>query len=67
MNATPDFEQSDTGQAELGFGKGGVPWYLMLLYLAFLAFFVWYSLEYQLADYVTETGGGVEAPQNLGE
>lgn len=45
-------EPTDTTRFEPGFGKGGVPWYLLLLYLAFLVFFTWYALEYQLADYV---------------
>lgn len=67
MNASPDYESSDTEQADLGFGHGGVPWYLMLFYLAFLGFFVWYSLEFQLPDFQSNVGGGVEAPQNLGE
>ena len=31
---------------------GGVPWYLMLLYIGFLVFFTWYTLEYQLPDYL---------------
>lgn len=44
---TPDSEQVDPG-----FGHGGVPWYLMLMYVAFLVFFTWYSLEYQLPDYL---------------
>ena len=35
-----------------GFGSGGVPWYLLLLYLGFLVFFTWYTLEYQLTDYL---------------
>ena len=61
----PNFEQSDVEQAQLGFGKGGVPWYLMIFYLAFLAFFAWYTLEYQLPD-VLEQGpfGPVEATEN---
>ena len=50
----------DSKAADLGFGKGGVPWYLLLLYLSFLVFFVWYTLEYQLPDYLeqSETGTG---------
>jgi hypothetical protein len=42
----------DAEQFEPGFGRGGVPWYLMLLYLGFLVFFTWYVLEYQLPDYL---------------
>jgi len=48
----------DTTQAELGFGKGGVPWLLLLFYLSFLTFFVWYVLEYQLPDYLEQGSGG---------
>ncbi len=47
-------EPSDQARAELGFGKGGVPWYLLFFYLAFLAFFVWYTLQYQLPDYLEQ-------------
>lgn len=55
-------------KAELGFGKGGVPWPLMLFYLGFLVFFVWYVLEYQLPDYLNQgpvgpTDGSNAAPR----
>ena len=43
-------EKTDSEQHDPGFGHGGVPWYLMLLYIGFLVFFTWYSLEYQLPD-----------------
>jgi hypothetical protein len=42
----------DTRSVDPGFGRGGVPWYLMALYLGFLVFFAWYTLEYQLPDYL---------------
>lgn len=48
----PPHEPSDAAPVVIGYGKGGVPWYLLLFYLAFLAFFTWYSLEYQLTDFV---------------
>lgn len=48
------FVPSDAQPADLGFGKGGVPWYLLLLYLAFLTFFTWYGLQYQLPDYLEQ-------------
>jgi hypothetical protein len=57
-------EAEDTKQAALGFGKGGVPWLLMLLYLGFLTFFVWYCLEFQLPDFLRDGAArepGVEA------
>lgn len=44
----------DTRQAVVPYGKGGVPWVLMLFYLGFLAFFVWYTLEYQLPDFLEQ-------------
>ena len=54
-----------------GFGPGGVPWPLMLLYLGFLVFFTWYVLEYQLPDYLRlraakEAPGEVAAPAEAG-
>lgn len=45
---TPD----DREQFHPGYGHGGVPWLLMLFYVAFLIFFTWYCLEYQLPDYL---------------
>lgn len=56
----------DTRQARFGFGKGGVPLPLLLFYLSFLVFFVWYTLEYQLPDYLesgpVKPATGVESP-----
>jgi hypothetical protein len=54
---------------EPGYGTGGVPWYLMVGYLAFLVFFTWYVLEYQLPDYLRQgpTPGGGEAVQATGD
>ena len=47
-------EPTDAEKFHPGYGHGGVPWYLLLFYLAFLIFFTWYSLEYQLDDYVRQ-------------
>ena len=47
-------EKSDETAADLGFGKGGIPWYLMIFYISFLVFFAWYVLEYQLPDYLDQ-------------
>ena len=59
----PAREASDTRQARFGYGHGGVPWYLLLLYLAFLVFFTWYVLEYQLPDFLRQGPyPGREAP-----
>ena len=52
---------SDEAVAEIGFGHGGVPWYLLVFYLSFLCFFVWYVLEYQLPDYLAQEAPA-EAP-----
>lgn len=45
-------EPRDDEQQKFGFGKGGVPLPLLLLYLSFLVFFVWYALEYQLPEFL---------------
>ena len=42
----------DADRFHPGYGKGGVPWLLTLLYIGFLVFFTWYVLEYQLPDYL---------------
>ena len=48
---------SDAKQAEFEYGHGGVPLLLLLGYLTFLAFFTWYTLEFQLPDFL-ESGPG---------
>ena len=60
MTPETSHEPTDEAAADLGFGKGGVPWYLLLYYLAFLTFFTWYTLEYQLPGFLEE-GPGAEA------
>lgn len=56
-------ERTDAEQKVFGYGTGGVPWYLLLGYLAFLVFFTWYVLEYQLPDFLEQgPGTGGEAP-----
>ena len=47
-----DAEPTDATSIEYGFDDGGVPWYLLLFYLAFLVFFTWYVLEYQLPEFM---------------
>lgn len=44
---TPD----DRLQFHPGYGHGGVPWFLMLLYVGYLTFFTWYHLENLLPNY----------------
>ena len=54
-------EESDGSSVDLGFGEGGVPWYLLLLYLGFLVFFTWYVVEYQLPDFLDQAPVPIEA------
>ena len=44
-------EETDQRQQTFRYGAGGVPWYLLILYLAFLVFFTWYVVTYQLPDF----------------
>jgi hypothetical protein len=58
-------EGLDRTAFEPGYGTGGVPWYLMVGYIAFLVFFTWYVLEFQLPDFLRQGPGQseqVEAP-----
>lgn len=57
-------EETDAKQQEMEFGKGGVPWLLLLFYLSFLVFFTWYTLEYQLPDFQEQ--GPITLPDNAG-
>lgn len=45
-------QATDDQRLDPGFGRGGVPWILLLFYVAFLVFFTWYALEYQLPDFI---------------
>ena len=45
-------EPKDREKFEPGFGPGGVPFFLLLGYIAYLCFFTWYALEFQLPDYM---------------
>lgn len=67
MNSVDKRFEDDSLQAELGFGKGGVPWYLLLFYLSFMAFFVWYVLEYQVPDYLERGPGGAVLEGNVAD
>lgn len=46
-------------EVALGYGTGGVPWYLLAIYIAFLVFFTVYVLDYQLPDFLRQ-GPGVK-------
>ena len=50
-------EATDSGQKVFAYDTGGVPWYLLLLYLAFLVFFTFYVLEFQLPDFLNQGPG----------
>lgn len=60
MTRALDFEDSDREPFDPGYDKGGVPWFLLLLYLCFLTFFTWYVLEYQLPDFLREGPAAAE-------
>jgi len=45
----------DTEKHEFEYGKGGVPWFLLVFYTSFLVFFTWYVLEYQLPDFLEQS------------
>ena len=62
-NATGDPEKTDSEQADLGFGDGGVPIALLLLYLGFLVFFTWYVVEKQLPAFEQEGPISVGQPE----
>lgn len=55
LGASP--EETDGKQKVFGYGGGGVPWYLLLFYLAFLIFFTFYTLEFQLPDFMNQGPG----------
>lgn len=53
----PNHEATDSEQKVFGYGTGGVPWYLLLLYLGFLVFFTMYVLDFQLPDFLNQGPG----------
>jgi len=57
IDSVPATEPTDAEKYEPGFGKGGVPWLLLLFYLSYLTFFTWYVLEYQLPDFLQQGPG----------
>jgi len=50
-------EETDSKQKLFAYDVGGVPWYLLLLYLGFLVFFTFYTLEFQLPDFLQQGPG----------
>ncbi len=52
-----NIEPADSQKFDPEYGHGGVPWYLVLFYLAFLVFFTWYCLEFQLPDFLKQGPG----------
>jgi hypothetical protein len=50
-------EETDSEQKVFAFDSGGVPWYLLLLYLGFLVFFTMYVLDFQLPDFLNQGPG----------
>ncbi|HED65384.1 MAG TPA: hypothetical protein ENJ09_07500 [Planctomycetes bacterium] len=57
---TQPFEPSDAEVFAPGFGKGGVPWLLLIFYLSYLTFFTWYVTSFQLPDFLTQAPVGSE-------
>lgn len=53
----------DREAQRFGYGHGGVPLLLLILYLAFLAFFTWYVLDNQLPDFLQQGPGAQEQVQ----
>ncbi|MFT7679993.1 MAG: hypothetical protein ACI8QC_003999 [Planctomycetota bacterium] len=56
-----DPEAIDSKQADLGFGEGGVPFILLLLYLSFLVFFTWYTMDFQLPEFLKDGPVAIES------
>ena len=56
-----DPEAIDSKQADLGFGEGGVPFLLLLLYLSFLVFFTWYTMGFQLPEFLEDGPMAIES------
>lgn len=50
-------EETDRKQKVFQYDVGGIPWYLLLFYLAFLVFFTFYTLEFQLPDFLNQGPG----------
>ncbi len=50
-------DETDSKQKIFAYDNGGVPWYLLLFYLAFLVFFTFYTLEFQLPDFLQQGPG----------
>ena len=50
-------EETDSEQKVFAYDSGGVPWYLLLLYLGFLVFFTMYVLDFQLPDFLNQGPG----------
>ncbi len=61
MSDLTTHEVADEEPVNFGYGKGGVPWYLLLYYLAFLSLFTWYVLEFQLPGFIDESPVGEPA------
>lgn len=65
MSVTGDRDRAELedalSTAEMSYGHGGVPWFLLVGYLAFLTFFTWYTLEYQLPDFLQQGPGQAPA------
>ena len=52
-----DALKTDSEQKLFKYDVGGVPWFLLLLYLGFLVFFTRYVLDFQLPDFLVQGPG----------
>ncbi len=50
-------EETDSEQKVFAFDTGGVPWYLLLIYVGYLVFFAMYVLDFQLPDFLNQGPG----------
>ena len=55
-------EDTDSQQKVFDYDSGGVPWYLLLFYLSYLVLLTFYSLEYQLPDFLQQGPGAGGEP-----
>ncbi len=60
-----DSVATDSRQVSPGFGRGGVPLPLLLLYLSFLVFFTYYVLTYQLPHFLGQRVVETEQEQTM--
>ncbi len=58
-------EDTDSRQHVFNYDHGGVPWPLLLFYLSYLVLLTFYSLEYQLPDFLEQGPGAGGEPDMI--